>query len=146
MLLSFCHERFSFGSTSGNASGCRSAISSQVIQLHQFFDDGLFPALFNTLRDAVLEMLFEKQALKLFNRLAHRIGLAQNIDTILIRFDHLTNATDMALNIIQPLEGFLFIRTHELPHFLSYPPGRGTPLHNYTTSWQEGQECKEERA
>src|SRR6185437_6386866 len=88
------------------------AIARQVVQLHQLLDNGLFSALLDALWDTVMQMLLKEQRFKLLNGFAHRVGLAQNIDTILIGFHHLANPANVALDIVQALEGFLFICAH----------------------------------
>src|SRR5262245_37238088 len=102
-----------------------SPIAREVIELHELVDDLALPTSLYALWDATLEVAFDQQRLELLQRLAHRIGLAQDVDAVLILFDHLADPPNVALDVIEALENVLFVRHHGLALFFVTTPSQG---------------------
>src|SRR6266705_112595 len=76
-----------------------------------------------------LQVLFQDQCFKLLNGLAHCIRLAQNVNAILVLFDHLANTTNVSLDVVEPLEYILLVSTHlSSPLVSPLPAGYGGSL------------------
>src|SRR5690348_14670247 len=104
----------------------RLAIAREVVELHQFGDNGLFAALTDALRHAAMQMVFEDQHLQLLNGFAHGIGLAQDVHAILVVADHLADAVQVPLDVIEAFEHVLFIGFHSSLLCSPLPPGYGS--------------------
>jgi len=57
---------------------------------------------------AAFEVASEDQGLELLDRAPDRVGLLENVDAVLVLFDHAAHALEMALDVIQALEGLWF--------------------------------------
>src|SRR5436305_9872888 len=103
-----------------------SAVPGQIIELHQFCDDCFFPSVANALGNAGLQMVFQNERLEFLDGLAYRIGLAQNVNAILVLFNHLANTTNMSFDVVQPFEDIRLVSTHlSSPLILPHPGGYG---------------------
>src|SRR5713226_2304311 len=106
-----------------------STVSSQIIELHQFCNDRFFLPLADPFGNAGLQVLFQDQRFKLFNGLAHCIRLAQNVNAVLVLFDHLANTTNVSLDVVEPLEYILLVSAHlSSPLASPLPAGYGGSL------------------
>src|SRR5258707_10823136 len=87
-------------------------VCCQVIELHQFLNDCFCLPARDALGDTGLQVVLQDNRFELLNRLAYRIGLTENIDTVLILFDHFTYSLEVSLNIIQAFEDLLPFSAH----------------------------------
>src|SRR5215469_258779 len=88
------------------------AIARQVIELHQFLDDRVLAAAFDAFGHTAVQVPLQQQRLQFLDGLADGVGLAEDIHAILVLFDHLANAAEMALDIVQPLDHLSLFSTH----------------------------------
>src|SRR5712691_8409215 len=111
-----------------------STICCQIIELHQFCNDRFFLPIADPFGNTGLQVLFQDQCFKLLNGLAHCIRLAQNVNAVLVLFDHLANTTNVSLDVVEPLQYILLVSAHlSSPLVSPLPAGYGIVYHKSGT-------------
>src|SRR5262249_46068786 len=116
-------RRFSLCGHSRNCS-----LTRQLEQLAQLTDHLLVAALFEACRDARAEVALEQGAFERLERSLDGIRLVEDVDAVLVGFDHLADALEVALDGRQAVQDLLLVGLHRgalLSHSYPSPGGRG---------------------
>src|SRR5689334_11838219 len=101
------------------------AVASEVIELNEFLDHFALTATLDALRHAAMQVILEDQGLQLLDGFADGVRLAQDIHAILVVLDHLADAAQVPLDIVQPLDDISLVGAHRSLLY-PYPLGRGS--------------------
>lgn len=91
-----------------------------VVELKELVNDRVFVASRNPFRNTGPQMAFEEKRFELLKCFAHGMSLVQDVDTVLVLFNHLTNTTQIPFNIPKSVANFLLFSSHS--GFLSFLP------------------------